>query len=601
MADFLPPVVVTLLMNNAEFLASADESKVAMGELAATSETTAAKIDAAGSSTLARGGAATSLYTSGVKKMTTAVIGAGVAFVAFGVDKAIKLQDALDVLKNQTNASATEIDHIKTATIALSNQTGKSAIDIVGAYQSVEAAGYKRIKADQEVNAATKLAVISGQSATVATQELVAAQELGITRGLSAAKVADILSIALRGNQQGFQGVAALLQGKVGASFAAYHQSAGEAVSIANVLSTAHYSNTRALSSLVNKLGEFNTSMTDTTVTNGKVTESTAGWVNSLLNAGLSVDKTKFAFTGPDGLVNGLKYLQTVAHGSLGTLNRDLQAVFGTAGAPLAQLLLKNIGQISSTTTATNRASGAGLNTAFVTATHQFGTELGIVWQRFVNVAAGFGLALIPSLQKALDFVARGLTSLQNNPKERAAIEISLGAAFAASVGLKLEGLLNKSVQTTLLGDIATNTSLLVKEGFGGGGGGGIVGDFEKGGKAAFLTTMAQAVAVGVAAGFTAAAIKSISQNPNASAAARGNYEGAVFKNNGNQILSPQQIAKLNLHSQVTMIDGAAVTINPSSLKTNIPGLGGGGASILPGTKPKTLRITHKTSVGFHK
>ena len=82
MAEGLPPVIVTLIMDNAEFEASAAESKATMAELGAASETTAAKVDASGATIGATGTKAGSLVTSGIKKLSTAVIGAGVAGLA---------------------------------------------------------------------------------------------------------------------------------------------------------------------------------------------------------------------------------------------------------------------------------------------------------------------------------------------------------------------------------------------------------------------------------------------------------------------------------------------------------------------------------------
>src|ERR1035438_3868949 len=109
---------------------------------------------------------ASAFITSGVKKMTTAVIGAGVAFAAFGIDKAIKLQDALDQLQNQTNVTTAQLVKIKQATVSLSDATGQSAVNIVGSWQAAENAGYKFAAAQDAVTAATKLTVIAGGGRT---------------------------------------------------------------------------------------------------------------------------------------------------------------------------------------------------------------------------------------------------------------------------------------------------------------------------------------------------------------------------------------------------------------------------------------------------
>ena len=464
MAGFLPPVVVTLVADTAEFQAAIDEASASMGELGAASETTAAKVDTSSTAIASKAGGAGTYVTGGFKKLTTAVIGAGVGFAAFGLDKAVKLQEALDNVANQTNTTTGELVTIRKESIALSDQTGQSAVDIVGAFGAARAAGYGMAASYSAASAAAKLAVISQQPVLTTTQAIIAAQKLGVTQGMSSAKVADLLTVGLKGNEQGLTGVLGLLQGKVGAGFAAYKQSAGEAVSIANTLSEAQYSNTRAVSTFINKLGALQGPMNTTSTSNGKLTTTSASYVNALKDVGLNVGKTKDAFTGPDGLVNGLKYLDTVADGSLPKLHNYLTAIFGATGVGLGSLLIKNLGQITSTTNAANAASPAGLTTAFTTAAQQFGNQLKIVWANFENDAAGFGETLMPGLEKVLGFFERGFQGLEAHPDEEKALFADLGATFAAAIGVKLVGAFKNLTQGTaqigLLQQIATNTSI---------------------------------------------------------------------------------------------------------------------------------------------
>ena len=308
----------------------------------------------------------------------------------------------------------------------------------MGAYQAVEAAGYGWAKAQDTVTAAAKLAQITQQNVVTTTQSLIAAQELGITKGFSAAKTADLFTIALKGNEAGLAGVVALLQGKVGAAFAQYKQSAGEAVSIANVLSQAHYSNTRALAALVGKLGEFQTSMVNTSVINGKEEKSTAGWVNSLISAGLNVDKTKQAFTGPDGLINGLKYLQSVSHGSLSTLNKDLIAVFGTSGSAAASLLINQLGQISKTTQEASKASAGGLNTAFNISQGNLDNQLKELKNQAENILRGIGLFLLPGVTDLAHWSEDAIKYFEAHPLIKKIASDSAIGLFGAAVALKV-------------------------------------------------------------------------------------------------------------------------------------------------------------------
>ena len=308
-----------------------DEATGKMEEFGAASDTTGGK------------------FGSFASKASTAIIGVGVAFAAYATDEALKFQEALDKVQNTTNVTTKELSHISSESLKISDATGQTAVNIVGAYGAVEAAGYKRAAADKAVTAAAKLTLIAGGDVVANTQSLIAAQNLGITKGMSAAKVADLLTIALKGNEGGLSGVVSLLSGKVGAAFAGYHQSAGEAVAVSNEFSKAGITQTRQIATFVQKLGALQGPMQTTEVENGKLTTTSAGYVNSLKDVGLNVDKTKQAFTGPDGLINGLKYLKTTADGSLPKLEQYLTAIFGATGVGAGTALINNLTTLTKT------------------------------------------------------------------------------------------------------------------------------------------------------------------------------------------------------------------------------------------------------------
>lgn len=468
MAGLLPPVVATLLADTKEYSAKMDEATGKMEEFGAASDTTGSRLSGFAS------------------KASTAIIGVGVAFAAYATVEAYKFQSALDQLKNTTNVTASELQHIKTQSLAISDATGQSAVNIVGAYQAVEAAGYKRAAADKAVAASAKLALITEQPVATTTQALVAAQNLGITSGMSSAKVADLLTIALKGNENGLQGVIGLLTGKVGSAFAAYHQSAGEAVAVANEFSMAGITQTRQIATFVNKLGALQGPMQTTEIENGKLTTTSAGYVNSLVDVGLNVDKTRDAFTGPNGLVNGLKYLKTTADGSLPKLQQYLAAIFGATGVGAGTALIRNINTLSQTITKANGASGSGLNAAATVASGQLDNQLKIIEERLKNAAIEFGLHLLPYVEKAADVIVDAMDYLDKHPDVLKGVMAAAGALFAAAVGYKLTsavqsiwGSLNAKAQTSLLSEIAANTAKTAAEGG--------IGDAEGGGAASVV------------------------------------------------------------------------------------------------------------------
>ena len=367
-------VTAVLLADTAEYSAKMDEAAAKMEALGGVADTTGGK------------------FTNFANKASTLIIGAGLAIGAVGVDLAIKFQTALDQVQNTTNATAGTIDKISKSATNLSNNTTSSATAIVTAYGAVEAAGYGWAKAEDTVTASAKLSQITHQDVLTTTQALIAAQSLGLTKNMDAAKVADTLSIALKGNENGLQGVLGLLQGKVGAAFAGFHQSLGEALVVSNEFSQAQFTNSRAISAVIAKVGALQGPLKTTTDTNGKLSVSTASWVDALNNVGLNALKTRAAFAGPDGLINGLQYLKTTADGSLPKLEQYLTAIGGSAGVGPLTLLINHLGQAKTLIDQTGKASGQGLNTAFNLSQKDIDNQMEELKNKAENVLRGVGM-----------------------------------------------------------------------------------------------------------------------------------------------------------------------------------------------------------------
>lgn len=506
MPGFLPPVVATLLADTKEFSAKMDQSITKMEELGGAADKSSGK------------------FSKFASKASTAVIGAGVAIAAYGIDKAVKFTEALDTLQNQTNVTDGTLKKISKSAIDLSNNTTSSATEIVGAYGAAEAAGLKWAKAHAVVASSAKLAQISGNDVVTTTKALIAAQNIGITKGMSYAKVADLLTVGLKGNEQGLSGVVTLLQGKVGTAFAAYHQSAGEGVAIANEFSQAGVTQTRQIATFVNKLGTLNGPLETTSVSNGKLTTSTAGYVNALVDVGLNVDKTKTAFSGPDGLINGLKYLKTTADGSLPKLQQYLTAIFGASGVGTGMALINNLTTLTKTVHDANNASAGGLNKAFNISQGDISIQMKELKNQWENILQGVGVFLLPGVKDLAHWAEEATQYFENHPLlKKIASDASIGL-FVAAIAYKLGSAVTKiiggigrtvskipgvggtsSAELDYLEQIAVNTREIADRGVGGGGNG-VVKDAEHGGEdagevtaASLAGTVTTAVALAVA------------------------------------------------------------------------------------------------------
>lgn len=436
MPGFLPPVVATLLMDGKQFSAEVDKSEAKMEGLAATADSAGGK------------------FSKFASKASTAIIGAGVAIAAYGIDKAVKFTEALDTVQNQTNVTDGTLKKISKSAIDLSNNTTSSATEIVGAYGAAEAAGLKWAKAHAVVTSSAKLAQISGNDVVTTTKALIAAQNIGITKGMSYAKVADLLTVGLKGNEQGLSGVVTLLQGKVGTAFAAYHQSAGEGVAIANEFSQAGVTQTRQIATFVNKLGTLNGPLETTSVSNGKLTTSTAGYVNALVDVGLNVDKTKTAFSGPDGLINGLKYLKTTADGSLPKLQQYLTAIFGASGVGTGMALINNLTTLTKTVHDANNASAGGLNKSFNISQGDISNQMKELKNQWENILQGVGMFLLPDVKDLAHWAEDATQYFENHPLlKKIASDASIGL-FVAAIAYKLG-----SAVTKIIGGIGRTAS----------------------------------------------------------------------------------------------------------------------------------------------
>jgi TP901 family phage tail tape measure protein len=423
---FLPPVVATLLADTKEYSAKMDAAEGKMAKFGATTDTAGAK------------------FTKFGKAASTAVIGVGVAVVAFAVDKGLKFQESLDSIQNQSGASAAEMTLLRTEILRLSDATAISSGDIGSAFLQIEKAGLRGARAYQMASNAAKAAVITGVDVTTMTTTLIAAQELQVNKGMSVAKTTDLIVEANRRHIGNVNTLVAVLSGKLGGALAATGISFAQIAAIADVSSKGGYTQARSMVMLATALA--------------KVENPTHATTKSLLKMNINAAALASEAKRPGGLIQVLEDLRVQsirAHIPLASL---FTGVFGASSLGLVTLLNNNLGELKNTTTILNRSSGVKLNTAFDTAKTQIQFQLRQIETQLVNAATRFGLKLIPYLKDATTFLENALQSLETHPARLKAIEISLGTAFAAAVGLKIAQALQSTVQTGLLTQIAANT-----------------------------------------------------------------------------------------------------------------------------------------------
>src|SRR5487761_2007105 len=171
----LPAVVATLVADTKSYSAKMDESIAKMEKLGAASETTGAKMGAFAS------------------KAATAVIGLGVALGGYAGDKAYKFQEQLDQIRNQSGASASEVNNLGKAILNISSATGVTTTDLTQAGLAMEQAGIRGKAGQLRLLDASKAAVITGNSVVAVTKSLISAQTLQIAKGMDVTKLTGLL------------------------------------------------------------------------------------------------------------------------------------------------------------------------------------------------------------------------------------------------------------------------------------------------------------------------------------------------------------------------------------------------------------------------
>ena len=450
MAGLLPPVVATLIADTKEYSAKMTEAQAKMGEFGVASETTGGKITAFG------------------KKATTAVAGVGIAMVAYGVEKALKYNDALDKIQNQAGASASELDYLKGVILTVSSQTAISSDQIAGAFLQVEKAGIRGAAAYNLVdNAAKAAAITGGDVATIATT-IVAAQSLQITKGQSVAQITDTLVKANQNHIGSLDDLVGLLKGKVGGALAAYGINLGEAAAVADVASKAGYTNARSMTTLATGLG--------------KVENPTTAQSKALKALGINADALARTARHPGtGLIDTLKALEVQSRKTGVPLEKLISVTFGSGAVGLVSALAKQIPQLSALNASLQSSSAKGLDTAFGITSKQLSFKIEQIKTQLTNALTGIGIMLLPTITQVANWVTTTTAYLQKHPLVQRIVSDAAISLFAAAIISKLSGwvrtitsvttsaetttLVAQSVtQISLLTDIAANTLAMAGE-----------------------------------------------------------------------------------------------------------------------------------------
>jgi len=409
----LPPVIATLLADTKEYMAKMREAEHQMGKFGHSAEVAGGKFHKfAGSA-------------------ATAITATGTAMIAYGVESALKFNEALDKIQNQAGASSSEIEFLKNAILKTSNQTAISSENIADAFLQVEKAGIRGSKAYALVSDAAKAAAITGGDVSSIAKTIVGVQELQITKGMSLAQVTDMLVIANQKHVGSLDQITAALTGRVGGALAAAHVSLAELAAVSDVASKAGYNQSRVFVQLATGLN--------------KLESPTSATTKSMAKLGLNAQTLASIARHPGtGLIDVLGYLEQYSKRTGTAMNTLIQGTFGASSIGLVTDLTNHLNELKGTVKTLGGASGAGLASAFGITQKQLNFQLEQLKTQAENALKGIGLLLLPTVGDIAKFAESAVSYFGKHPLVKSIVSDTALTLFAASFAFKLTSALGK-------------------------------------------------------------------------------------------------------------------------------------------------------------
>ena len=449
----LNPVIATLLADTKEYMAKMNEADEKMHKFGKTAEESGGK------------------FHKFANTASNAVIGVGAAITGYAIDQALKFNEVLDNIQNQSGASAEEVDRLKTSIINVSNETAISSDKIGNAFLQVEKAGIRGASAYKLVDAAAKTAAITGGDVVSTTQTLIGIQRLQIARGMSVAQVGDLMVNANKMHVGSLESLTGVLTGKVGGALAATGMNLAEIASISGVASAAGYGTAKSYVALATGLQ--------------KIENPTASSAKQLKALGLNADVLAQTARKPGtGLVDVLKMLEVQSRRTGTPMNTLIKDTFGSASVGMVQTLANNINKVSDANKKLQQSSGADLSIKFGLTSQQLNFKLKQLETQSKNALTGFGLMLLPDVTAVANFAQGAVKYFQKHPLVQKIASDAALTLFGASLAFKVTqaigkipglgtvlgkipglGSLFKSTDTALLTEIAANTAASATEG----------------------------------------------------------------------------------------------------------------------------------------
>ena len=428
---FLPPVVATLLADTKEFMAKMDKAEGKMGQFGLASE---------------KAGSKTSAFAS---KASTAVLGLGFAIGGYALDKAMKFNESLDMIKNQAGLTKAQTDALGNSILNISATTGQTTANLATAALGIEQAGIRGAKATQLLDLAAKAAVVTNSSVADTTKAIVSAQALQIAKGLPLADLVGKLTAGSKDFVGGLKAEEGMLSGRVAVALSKYGLNLSTIIGLGSQFAKVGLP-TRSIVSFTGAFANLEKPMVGV---NGKLTT----YSKSLEQAGLSQARLVGDLRRGD-IAGMLTYIKDQAGGSAAKLQEFVQAVFGTQGGATASVLLKNLKDFVSVQKTVAGAGKGSLAAGFNEAVKQLGPQFKIVMAQVDKLMVEAGMKLLPKVATTLAWANGLIDYFKQHPVVSSILDKAAIGIFSLALYSKLRDVFLKAL-TVLSGGLLEDFS----------------------------------------------------------------------------------------------------------------------------------------------
>ena len=414
----ISPVTAVLLADTKEFSASMDAA--------------GAKMEAFGATTATTGERVASIWN----KMSTLILGAGVAVAAVSVDLAYKYNEALDTMQRSTNLTAAQMDYLKGQILNVSTATATSATLITTGVTQLIKAGEGEKQALTDVGQAAKYAQATGGNLNDTLTAAIGIQKQHIAGTHSISQSLDIMNTAIKNSQLTADNLNSALGGRALSAFAAFHVDLRSATTLLAGFADQNLNGTRATMALKTGIAALEAPTASST---GKLTAHAL----ILKSVGLNMDTLAGEIRRPGGVLTVLTQLQNAFNATTNTAIKSkgigafITSILGSSAGPAFTNLINELPKLESLYSKMNTSTGS-VNGSFAQFLHSPAGAVAQFKTALENAAIRIGDVILPKLTVGVIDATRLITAISGNPVASSALVDGALALGGGAIATKL-------------------------------------------------------------------------------------------------------------------------------------------------------------------